>query len=189
MTKAIFIFFRENFEKKTTQLEDLYEDLRELLRKFVTKDMVESSGFDIWKYHNVERKILTIGSLFPSDEARIKNPNLHLESLLVENAIKKEEPDDFFIMACGKKEIDEEIWKQVSRFPKNATMLYETEKGFVKVTGIRKSYFEGEEVIFPKKEEKINSSEQEKKIKKAKIGFQKICESAPEIIGPPKKFM
>ena len=188
MTKAIFVFFRENFKKKTTQLEDLYEDLRELLRKFVTKNMVESSGFDIWKYHDVEKKLLTVGSLYPSDEVRIKNPNLHLESLLEENS-KKEEPDDFFIMACGKKESDEEIWRQVSRFPKNATMLYKTEKGFVKVTGIRKSYFEGEEVVFPKKEEKINSSEQEKKITKAKVEFQKICESAPEIIGPPKKFM
>jgi len=182
--KAILVFFREYFEGKIIEDEEVYE----FVVKNTTFTFISNIGDVIMKYHNVERKILTIGSLFPSDEARIKNPNLHLESLLEEN-IKKEEPDDFFIMACGKKEIDEEIWKQVSRFPENATMLYKTEKGFVKVTGIRKSYFEGEEVIFPEKEEKINSSEQEKKITKAKVGFQKICESAPEIIGPPKKFM
>lgn len=183
--KAIVVFFREYFEGKSIEDEGFYE----VVVKSTSFNFICNLGDDgIMKYHNVERKILTIGSLFPSDEARIKNPNLHLESLLEEN-IKKEEPDDFFIMACGKKEIDEEIWRQVSRFPKNATMLYKTEKGFVKVTGIRKSYFEGEEVVFPEKEEKINSPKHEKEITKAKIGFQKICESAPEIIGPPKKFM
>ncbi len=145
-SKAIFVIFRESVGTER-YLGELYE---ETLLKIVAYNIISSPGFDAMKYHCIEKKALEIKSLlFPHLEARIKNPNLHLDLLLEENS-KKSEPDDFFVITYGQKEVDGEIWRQVSQFPKNATMLHETEKGFVKVTGIKNGCFKGRKIVFPK---------------------------------------